>query len=114
MQEAQYAATAQHQCRAPVAHVTAVEKVEFLLGGDNVVRKLGQQPEGVVNFLNILLYELLGARLGLPVKHAFTHASHIAVDTLIERIQQAGPVFLLTEFAQSVKTITDLRVIVEI
>ena len=42
MQKAEHATTTEHQCRAAVTDVTAIEKIEFLLGRNDVVGQLGQ------------------------------------------------------------------------
>ena len=114
MQKAQHPPATEHQCRAPVTDVTAIEKFEFLLSGNDFFGQLGQQSERLVDFLNVLLYHYLGARLGLTIKHALAHATHVAVDAFIERIQQTGPIFLFAKLAKSIQSVPDLRMIIEL
>ena len=114
MQKAEHASTTEHQCGAPVTDVAAIEKIEFLLGGDDFIGQLGQQSKRLVDFLNVLLYQYLGARLGTAVEHTFAHAPHVAVNAFIERIQQTGPIFLFTELTESVQPVADLRMVVEL
>ena len=42
MQKAEHTTATEHQCRAPVTDVTAIEKIEFLLGRNDFVGQLGQ------------------------------------------------------------------------
>ena len=43
MQKPEHATAAEHQCGATVTDVTAIEKIEFLLGGDDFIKQLLSQ-----------------------------------------------------------------------
>ena len=112
MIKTQHAPAAEHQRRAAVANVGAVEKIELLLRVDQRVVDLRQVAQGFIYLVNILFYQLLGAKPGLAIQAAAPHPAHIAVDALVEREQQAVVVVPRPQAANAVEPQADLGVIV--
>ena len=71
-----------------------------------------QEAQAVVDLVDVLLDQLLGAELGAPVQRAAAHAPHVAVNTLVEGEQQALVVVACPQAAQAIEAQANLGVIV--
>ena len=110
--ETQHTAAAEHQRRAPVANIGAVEEVHFGLDIDERGVEIGQKAQGVVDFVDVLLDKALGAEAGAAVQGAAPHTAHIAVDALVQGKQEALVIVAHAQAAQAIQTQADLRVVV--
>ena len=114
VEKPEHSPATEHKSRPAVTDIATIEKIELLLGGYDLLRQLGEKPQSIVYFLNVLLDQYFRSRLGLPVENAFTHSPHVAVDALIQGVEQPLPILLLAKLLEPVQAIPNLGVIVEL
>jgi hypothetical protein len=112
MIEGEHPTAAEHQSRAAVADVRAVEEVHLLLNIDLVRVEIGEEAQRVVDLLDVLLDESLGTETRPAVERSAAHPPHVAVYALVQRKQQAGVIVAHAQAAQAIQPHADFRVIV--
>ena len=91
----------------------AMKEVDLIFVGNFVgLWKAVDMLKRIDDLINIVLYQLLGADLRFLVQRTMSHATLIAVNALIERIQQTYVIMIGAQFAQLVDSALNIEIVI--